>query len=329
MRELTTDKKELEAYLKTQDWLTPNEKVVTTEVPGAGNMNFTLRINTGERTFIIKQSRNYVEKYPQVAAPAHRVLRESDFYSLISKKESLQKMMPKLTGLDADNSVMCMEDLGAGSDFTFLYQKERVMSEDDLRPIIKFLASLHNSFSADTASMVITNTEMRQLNHEHIFIYPYAHENGLNLNDILPGLEAAAQAYKNDEALKKEVLEFGEMYLANGDRLLHGDYFPGSWLKTDSGLKVIDPEFCFFGPPEFDIAVTVAHLKMSDQPTELIEKALKLYGEQVSFNKTLQEKFTAIEILRRILGLAQLPLTIDLNKRKALLEASRKTLLEI
>ena len=327
MRELTKDKVELEAYLKEQGWLQPEEKVSDVDVPGAGNMNFTLRVKTGARSFIIKQSRDYVEKYPQVAAPAQRVLRESDFYKLIGEKEGLQRMMPKLTGLDTVNNVIAMEDLGAGNDFTFLYQEGEVISENDLESTVSFLANLHNSFDAKSSSLVITNTGMRQLNHEHIFIYPYLKENGLNLDDVLMGLEEAAQIYKSDENLKAEVQKLGKMYLADGHKLLHGDYFPGSWLKTNDGIKIIDPEFCFFGPPEFDLAVMVAHLKMADQPQTVIDKALSLYQTHNAFDKSLQEKFTAIEILRRILGLAQLPLTIGLEKRKSLMAEARETLL--
>jgi 5-methylthioribose kinase len=32
-------------------------------------MNCVLRIETAARSFIIKQSRGYVERYPQIAAP--------------------------------------------------------------------------------------------------------------------------------------------------------------------------------------------------------------------------------------------------------------------
>jgi len=110
--------------------------------------------------------------------------------------------------------------------------------------------------------------------------------------------------------------------------LLHGDYFPGSWLKTHEGIKIIDPEFCFFGEIEFEIGVTLAHLKMADQPDELVEKAITFYKNQSTFNDTLCKQFMAVEILRRILGLAQLPLSIDLEKRKKLLKKARALLVE-
>jgi 5-methylthioribose kinase len=39
--------------------------------------------------------------------------------------------------------------------------------------------------------------------------------------------------------------------------------FPGSWLKAADGLRVIDPEFCFLGDPEFDCGILAAHLMIA------------------------------------------------------------------
>lgn len=326
MKKLTDNKSDLEAYLKSKGWLDENETIVSTEKPGEGNMNFTLRVDTGERTFIVKQSRDFVEKYPQVAAPAERALREAEFYELISEKYSLKAMMPNIIGLDKENSVMVMDDLGAGSDYTYVYQNGKSIPENELMEIMDFAAELHNSFSAKTASKLIVNRKMRELNHEHMFVYPYLDDNGLNLDDILPGLAEVSNAYKADEKLKAEVEKIGKIYLADGEKLLHGDYFPGSWLKTKEGVRIIDPEFCFFGPAEFEIGVTIAHLKMADQPEELIRKVLDHYRAKAELDEDLRKKFTATEILRRILGLAQLPLEIDLKKRKELMEEAREIL---
>lgn len=326
MIKLNNNIAELSSYLQAKNWLSENETILSVEKPGEGNMNFTQRINTNLRSFIIKQSRDYVEKYPQVAAPAERVLREAEFYELIKNVPRLKQMMPELIGLDKENSVILMDDLGKGTDYTFLYQKDKTISEENLLVVIDFIVDLHTNITSDTTDNKILNKKMRELNHEHIFKYPYLEENGINLDDILPGLQQEANLLKQDEKLKSKVLELGKLYLKDGNILLHGDYFPGSWLKTTSGVKIIDPEFCFFGFAEFEIGVTIAHLKMANQPEKLIKKALAHYKKSCPLDNHLCEKFVAIEIIRRIIGLAQLPLQIDLEKRITLLKEAQKKL---
>ncbi|MEA1786426.1 phosphotransferase [Arenibacter sp. GZD96] len=326
MRKLTADTNAIAQYLKENGWLSANETVLYIEKPGEGNMNFTLRVATTKRSFIVKQSREYVEKYPQLAAPKDRVVKETEFYALVETIPELAAMMPGLIGLDAANSIMLMDDLGKGNDYTYLYRIGALMPENELLALMEFAAKLHLGIRSNTTSKIIYNREMRALNHEHIFRYPFLQDNGLDLEMVLPGLKAAAQPFKNDVLLAQRASELGELYLADGPSLLHGDYFPGSWLRTAHGVKVIDPEFCFFGPPEFEIGVTIAHLKMADQPETLISKGLAHYTALAPLEDTLRQKFTAIELLRRMLGLAQLPLEMDLEKRLALLDEARTVL---
>ena len=108
---------------------------------------------------------------------------------------------------------------------------------------------------------------LRRLNHEHLFVYPYSEKNNFDLNDIKPGLQLLAQKMRQDTPLKNAAIQLGKRYLSEGTSLLHGDYYPGSWLKTKTGLRIIDPEFCFFGPKEYDLGVLRAHLKMAEQPS--------------------------------------------------------------
>ena len=84
-------------------------------------MNCVLRIETETRSFIIKQSRGYVEKYPQILAPATRVLTEGAFYKKIAIAKEVQDLMPKLLGIDAVNNLIALEDLGKTNDYTVLY----------------------------------------------------------------------------------------------------------------------------------------------------------------------------------------------------------------
>jgi 5-methylthioribose kinase len=116
----------------------------------------------------------------------------------------------------------------------------------------------------------------------------------------------------------------GEKYLKKGTKLLHGDFYPGSWLKTASGLKVIDPEFSFLGDAEFDLGVMIAHLKMAKFDSIQIDEIVKEYTNRSTLDLNLLAQYTGVEILRRLIGLAQLPLKLELHEKLQLVEEAAK-----
>ena len=95
---------------------------------------------------------------------------------------------------------------------------------------------------------------------------------------------------RQDTPLKNAAIQLGKRYLSEGTSLLHGDYYPGSWLKTKTGLRIIDPEFCFFGPKEYDLGVLRAHLKMAEQPISYLIDFWKHYPES-DVNSSLVDQF--------------------------------------
>jgi 5-methylthioribose kinase len=320
--------KELATYLQMQQWLGLDETIVSITKPGEGNMNYVLRVDTGKRTFIVKQSRAYVEKYPQVAAPEKRVVTESAFYEKISTKKAVQKYMPKLIGIDAANNLMVIEDLGKANDFTALYDLQHQLKEEELIELLNYLNGLHGSFQKTILDEELLNLEMRNLNHEHIFHYPFLEDNGFDLNSVQEGLQALAIPYKKDADLKKQIALLGSLYLSKGMYLLHGDYYPGSWLKTADGIKIIDPEFCFYGSREFDLGVLIAHLYLTQQDAHLLTVVINEYETYPELNLEILNGFTGVEIIRRLIGLAQLPLQMDLKTKKELLGFAKTLILK-
>jgi 5-methylthioribose kinase len=135
-------------------------------------------------------------------------------------------------------------------------------------------------------------------------------------------------AYKTDTRLQAAVQALSAVYLGNGPCLLHGDYYPGSWLRTASGVKVIDPEFGFTGPPEFDVAVMMAHMRMAAQPPEVLDRIRSGYQAPAGFSWQLARQLSGVEIMRRIIGLAQLPLSLDLEAKQTLLREAYAMILE-
>ncbi|MDX2286546.1 MAG: phosphotransferase [Bacteroidia bacterium] len=314
----------LQAWLEHRSLLLPGETVLAAAKPGEGNMNYTLRLHTNCRTLIIKQARPYVEKYPSIPAPQARALVEGQFYRMIQSDAELRAFTPAVLHADPEDYMLLLEDLGEGSDFTPIYQPGASLEAAELTDLLRFLSALHRL----RPEAKLENRAMRELNAEHIFRYPFMEENGFSLDQVTPGLQAAAMEYKTDARLKAAVQDLSAVYLGDGPCLLHGDYYPGSWLRTASGVKVIDPEFGFTGPAEFDVAVMMAHMRMAAQPPEVLDRIRNTYQAPAGFSWRLARQLSGVEVMRRIIGLAQLPLSLDLQAKQDLLREAYTLILE-
>jgi len=312
----------LTAYLGNRGWIEKQEQVLSAAPAGEGNMNYTLRIGTSERSFVMKQARPWVEKYPHISAPWDRALMEAQFYKAVQADRSLAAYMPRLLGFDPDARILVLEDFGAAPDFTHIY-RDKSISSHEIESLTSFLVGLHSRFRNENLAGAFANTEMRKLNHEHIFEFPLRPENGLNLDGITPGLAGAARTLQQDAPYRNRVAALGDLYLGAGQCLIHGDYFPGSWLGTSQGVRVIDPEFCFFGRPEFELGVMTAHLHLALCPAELGEDVMRIYrAAGAGADLDLTRQFAGVEIMRRLIGVAQLPLPYGLEEKQRLLEMS-------
>ncbi len=316
----------ISAYLHGQGWLNESEKLRSARLAGEGNMNCALRIFTSERTFILKQARPWVEKYSHISAPWDRTLVEGRFYQIVSTHAALSQKMPKLLGLDAESRILALEDLGDAKDFTSLYRGDSI-AYSHLDELAAYLSELHRAFIDSVFKEAFSNQAMRELNHQHIFDIPLRKDSILNLDSITAGLDCAAQKLKRDKRYIGIAAELGMLYLKGKDSLLHGDFFPGSWLKTERGARIIDPEFCFYGPPEFDLGVMAGHLYLANQKPRIIERLFEIYEPPPSFNKKLALQFAGIEIMRRLIGVAQLPTDYSLEAKAELLKLSHDLVL--
>ena len=145
------------------------------------------------------------------------------------------------------------------------------------------------------------------------------------MNSIQDGLQDLAEVYQKDLALQQKVEHLGQQYLAKGSTLLHGDYYPGSWMQVENQLYVIDPEFSFVGEPEFDLGVMAAHLVIATQDVAWVTFIQEHYT--LPLQKQKLQELTGIEIMRRLIGLAQLPLPHSLNEKKLLLKKAHQLIM--
>lgn len=315
-----TDRQGLEQYLRRHGLLAPDESVVHTAVAGEGNMNCTVRATTSARSFIVKQARPWVEKYPQFSAPWDRALLEAAFYRLTASFPDVTAFLPQVPFTDPEARVLLLQDLGTGGDYTGVYRGE-TLTQETVLALADFLSALHGAFPAGTPRPALPNREMRQLNHAHVFVIPLQQDNRLDLDTIQVGLQAAANRLKDSIEFRDAVARLGtEVYLADGHTLVHGDFFPGSLVRTHDGPRVIDPEFCHFGRAEYDVGVLLAHLFLGAQPIELWLAFRERYRPQPEFQDRIVHQLAGVEIMRRLIGYAQLPLIWGIHARLTLLK---------
>ncbi len=314
----------IEDCLVHQALLDHGEHVVSVRKAGEGNMNLTLLVETDRRRFVLKQARPWVEKYDHIPAPWDRILFEQRYYARVAEIPDVADQSPQIIAVDPGARTIVMEYLQGARDFIGMYEGEPV-SAAELTTLARYLSSLHNA-TRGCFHESLSNRDMRALNFEHIFVIPLSEDAGLELDGFEPGLDAAVARLKRDDDLKRNVADAGKRYLADGPCLLHGDFFPGSWMRTSQGIVIIDPEFCFFGDPEFDVGVTIAHLAMGRRPREDTRRILDDYDGVL--DPVLLAHYAGIEIMRRLAGVAQLPIPPSVDFRASLLMRARQAVVD-
>lgn len=320
----------LNEFLIAHGWVGADRRITRLAPAGAGNMNLTLRAEFDDgTTMIVKQSRAFVERFPMIPAPEDRILTEAAFYRAVATDSVLAARMPRLLQVAESDRIACLEDLGPAADRSDAYANAPILPTE-LRTLLAWLARLHALplVPAEWGAR-LANRAMRRLNHEHIFVLPLDETRAPDADAIALGLGAAARDVRRDARYVHAVTGLGSLYLHDGTCLLHGDYYPGSWLRCGEALRVIDPEFAFFGRPEFDVGVLVAHLIFSGWTFgDVAPEVHRLYAPPDGFSWSVAWGFAGVELMRRILGVAQLPLRADGARRVEWLSLSRELVLQ-
>ena len=243
----------------------PDEETTCTEI-GDGNINYVFRVRSlrDGRSVIVKQ--------------ADKRLRSSgrplDIYR--SRIEALQlesrlapDYIPEVYHYDETMAALSMEDISAYRNL----RKELLAGR-----IYGHLAENISTFLAQsllpTTDLVLdrrekkrrvqffTNPELCDITEDLVLTEPYWNYKGRNI--VTPGNEDFVRTflYEND-ALHREVGRLRNGFMNNAQALLHGDLHTGSIFANEQGVKVIDPEFAFYGPMGYDIGNVIGNLFFS------------------------------------------------------------------
>ena len=107
-----------------------------------------------------------------------------------------------------------------------------------------------------------TNPELCKITEDLVLTEPYYDYKGRNI--ITPGNEDFVRRFLyEDEALHAEVGRLRLNFMNNAQALMHGDLHSGSIFANKTGIKVLDPEFAFYGPMGYDIGNVIGNLFFS------------------------------------------------------------------
>jgi len=258
------------------------ETLEVTEV-GDGNLNLVFVCADGNGGGIcLKQSLPYVrlvgEGWPLTP---ERVVAEAR--GLIAAVAVVPRLVPAYYGLDKEQYVLAMEYL-SGWDMWRIQLNEGKLHRDVAGLLGEFVANVAfatSLFSVDQLEVKermaeAINPELCKITEDLVFTEPYIeHDN----NSFVEELESEVGAMRSDTQLLGEVGILKHRFMTAGETLIHGDLHTGSVMvrQTENGgeCRVIDPEFCFYGPVGFDIGALIgnymaarARAAVLDRPAE-------------------------------------------------------------
>ncbi len=326
----------------------PDELTECVEI-GDGNINYVFKIKSlaDGHSLVVKQADKLLRSSGR---PLDTYRNKIEAKILKLQGELAPGFVPEVYYYDEIMCALSMEDI---SDYKNL-RKE--LMENRIYP---HLSENLSTFMADTlfptTDLVMksgdkknnvkffVNPELCDISEDLVLSEPYLSVpyNERNKNIVTDGNEEFVENnLYNDCELHTEVAKLRDRFMNCAQSLIHGDLHSGSVFANETGIKVIDPEFAFYGPMGYDIGNVIGNLffsltnKLYTMPDEkdainaleriiaetcdmTREKIEKKYDELVSFKlyKTAEFKnfyinnvmadsfgYAGTEIIRRTVG---------------------------
>ena len=317
------------AYVRGLGLATPDEPVAVA-AGGDGNINWVRRVEVSggrPRSFVLKQARPALERFPQYAAPTERLLFEARWFEL-ARAHDMHGICPHVLALDEANRVLVLEDLSACERLDAALARGRDVTAP-MESLARFLARVHAATAGDaTLPARFDNAAMRALHGEHIFVLPFG-ESDFGLS---PRLRAAAQEVRADAALVGAAAAAHADYEAPRGALVHADVQAGNVLLTPSGgAKLLDAEIAHVGDAAFDLGTLLAHLALpslarGESASALLARVRDAYREAAACDDATlarAQRHGGFELIRRTIGAARVAAVADDEAGLRVLEAGR------
>ncbi|MDD7305471.1 MAG: S-methyl-5-thioribose kinase [Peptoniphilaceae bacterium] len=287
-----------------------DKNFISCEEIGDGNINYVFRLKEGEKSLIVKQA-DVLLRSSARPLDINRSAIEAKALSLEYKLSS--GCVPKVYLYDKEKSLIVMEDIGEYKNLRKELLEDRFYSN-----LAENLSDFISKTLIPTTDLVIDrkvkkekvrefiNPDLCDISEDLVFTEPYYDYKGRNL--ISEGLLAFVEKnLYNNKKLHTEVLKLKDKFQTKAQALLHGDLHLGSIFVNEKGIKVIDPEFAFYGPIGYDIGniwgnlffpltnaiIREKYKKIIEELTKIIIETINLTNKKLSriYDDTVTNKF--------------------------------------
>ncbi len=236
---------------------------------GDGNLNLVFIVsNRAEpgQAVIVKQALDYL----RVAGESWPLTRERmrfETQAMQVYNRLCPGLVPEIYDQDPEMSLMVMEYLGAHE----IMRKALVQRGRFPKFVDHISTFLVNSLfytsdfflpGAEKKEMQarFINPHLNKLQEDFVYTNPYvtSPENKWN-----PLISAEVAALRGSAEVKAHIAEMKAHYMTHAEALIHADLHTGSIMLNESDTRVIDPEFCYFGPMAYDVGAVLQNLVLN------------------------------------------------------------------
>lgn len=257
----------LSAYPAVREALGGGPEAWTVREVGDGNLNYVYIVEGPTGSVCAKQALPYVrlvgESWP---LPLDRAIFE---HAALTRQAADAGGVPAVIAFDPDQAMIVMENL-AGCVVWRGALVARQRHETAAPTLGRFCAealfrssdlALEPAAKKRETAGFAANAALCRISEDLIFSDPY-HDHPQNA--VTPGMEPAVAEMRADDAWRIAIQEWKWAFMTRAEALLHGDLHSGSVMVSPPGpderVRVIDPEFAFYGPMGFDLGAVLANL---------------------------------------------------------------------
>ena len=255
---------EVISYVKEKNLFSENADLTVKEI-GDGNINYIFKVENkiDGKSIVLKQA----DKLLRSSGRPLDLARSKIEANILRIENNLAPhFVPEIYFYDEIMCVLAMEDISEYKNLRteliagkiFLNFADNI-SEFLSRTLLLTTDLFMDKFEKKKNVKEFINPELCDISECLVFTEPY--DNNKNRNIITTGNEEFVEnmLYKNED-LHFAILKLREKFMNYSQSLIHGDLHSGSIFINEKGIKIIDPEFSFYGPMAYDIGNVIGNL---------------------------------------------------------------------